>query len=399
MKNFIITILAAVSVFTNSFAWAAEAKKEEKVAVAVTPKSTKIELTYQQFLNILENTGYANKTEISKISKLVKSKGLKLTNKFFVPEYVNNNIVNDNYSLAKKDNTLNSDMGLAFALKGPNESVDSFYSRLQKEIGQDYRKFALKNKEARSTAEAKAEDGICNGIAKSTCDMARDFAIGTGIFLLLATQLAVLSVASVVTENTCADVKNDLTTEQRRQFYDYMSFDGKKAASAYYVICGQNKNNESVFLSYITGENIDQKILYTRFNRYQKCTQMSKDVAANKSTQVEILAEENRESEQAQKFFHAKAFNGVKTECNPETAAQLQTVIRSLLASKKIDVKDLFALLMRNNLNSDPNWFLPKDSALLKPISVEEFNKLERDQQAAFEKWHKDHPNWKPPVP
>ena len=397
MKNFIITILAATSVFTNSFAWAAAAKKEEKAVIAAQ-KSTKIELTYQQFLNILENTGYASKSEVNKISKLVQSKGLKLTNKFFVPEYVNNSIVNDNYSLSKTDNILNSSMGLAFPLKAANESVDGFYTRLQKEIGQDYRKFALKNKEARSTAEAKSDDGICSGIAKSTCDMARDFAVGTGIFLLLATQLAIVSVASVVTEKTCSDVQGNLTIDQRRQFYDYMSFDGKKAASAYYVICGQNKNNESVFLSYITGENIDQKILYTRFNKYQKCVQMSKDVASNKSTQVEILAEENRESEQAQKFFYAQAFNGAKTECNPETAAQLQTAIRSQLMNNKIDVKDLFALLMRNNLNSDPNWFLPKDSALMKSISVEEFNKLEREQQAAFEKWHKDHPNWKPPV-
>lgn len=202
-----------------------------------------------------------------------------------------------------------------------------------------------------------------------------------GSFIILPGIFASIEGASTLI--TCGSTAMQLNPIQTQDFVDYANFDKAQASEAFHLTCSQNKNNDSVFVPYMAGEKIQQKMLYSRFSTKEKCMQMKNDLEQYPLKINLLISEESVESLSTQESIYEAAFNEQRTVCNRTTLAVAEAKIKSLILSGKIEARNFFPLFFRNNLSTDPNAYIPAGSELLNPISIDQFNALEKAQRAS----------------
>jgi hypothetical protein len=333
MKNFWITIITAISIFTNSFAFAEDAKVFDPQTLI--PQLVMMSKTYQTTEELLEHAhsmGLATSDEVQKIKKHVLSQGITTQEKIGEVK-TNKTEVSIGQTKVKliDQQTIRTASGKAVRLKLPYETFDQSVIRLSEEISNQNLTTQYQNLFFNTAVAKESELSVYAKLA------------GVGLAIIIPTAIfAAVGLPFRAYEEAKTFFKCSmqapviLSKEEEKNLNEFIAFGADQMAEAYHVTCKTGKSGKPYFQSSIKGANIGEKFEYAFLTKLEKCTKKINEAAMKRKEIGELVSAQDAETEQYQKSFYHYAFNGKATICNDKTAKTAENNIKEAIRINRV---------------------------------------------------------------
>jgi len=338
MKNFIITVVAAVSVFTNSFTWAAEAQKTSfngndfKAMTSVLATHN----TVGDLLNYIQKFDLITTKEIEATLQYLSQHGVTKDSNF-TNYTVKDNVVTfgDHKVTIVDENSFRNAEGKLLKLRQQYESFDQAFTRLVQE-----------NKLDKTTT---VQSLFINKAYAETPKYTMKQNIGAFLGIIgLLTFVGGLAVLSIAMQKSEEIVKCDigsrilLSAKERADLLDFLKFNKDRIANSFKMLCVRGKSGTQIFAPTMVGDKIDQKVEYSFISKAEKCSKKLAE-AGKERQNVVIMFDANQDTEDTQSRIHRYAFDGKTTVCNEANAKTAEQKIKEDLRQNRIKLSTLFA--------------------------------------------------------
>jgi len=338
MKNFIITLVAAISVFTNSFALAAEAQKinfngndfKMMTGVLATHNTVGDLLSYIQKFDLI--TEKETEATIQYLSQYGVTKASSFAN-----YTVKDNVVSfGKHKITIVDeNSFRNAEGKLLKIRQQYETFDKAFARLVEE--NKLNKQTAANSLFINRAYAKEQEyTIVQNIGAF-------FGI-VGLFLM-AGGLAAFGIVSTKSEEIVkCDIGSKilLNAKERADLLDFLKFNKDRIANSFKMLCVKGKSGAQIFAPTMVGDKIDQKVEYSFIDKADKCSKKLAE-AGKERKNIVIMFDANQDTEDTQSRIHRYAFDGKATVCNEVNAKIAEQKIKEDLRQNRIKLSSLFA--------------------------------------------------------
>jgi len=351
MYKFIIRLVIAAIVFTNSFSYAAEVKSTTQEPSKETDlRATDYAIIYdlypttEKMFEFLKDIQSISLKELNDGTSYLVSKGYNLAENTKFPHINGNEISEGKNKIVLLDkNSFKTQTGKVVKIKEQYESFDQQIKRLHEELNKG--------------SYVKDFNPFINRAHASTLLPA----IGILGLLGLMTSNAVSNYIQTVVH--CAKTKILISPDEAKKLDEYINFKSIDLASKLNVVCSKNNKGESFFDIKADISDVEKKLLYERFDRYSKCSYALKESILSRKKNIEPLFKTgSSDYAETQDYVYQVAFKGKKTQCTAENAKNVTAVLRSRVISDHLAITNMFLKLYRENLPTDTNRYAP-DSA------------------------------------